>query len=124
MNMKTIRALFFVIVTLLAGHAIGLLTVRLLAGEKPRCAVSTSSSVAIDASLVDRLEFRMSLDRVIEILGDPEGIIEKRRTPSNDNAEKKRLCYTLTDGSHYVVIINRHDELVAGGVTAPVIANR
>ncbi len=123
MNKKTVKLIACFGVAVIVGNILGLLSVKLTAGEKQYDS-TYSASAPVNAALVDRLEFRMSMDRIIEILGEPESIIEKRKTPSNDNAEKKRMCYTLTDGSQYVVIINRHDELVAGGITAPVIANR
>lgn len=106
--------LFFLFVTI--GVFLGITLFNSLHSiTSPKVHANLPSSIS--QSMIDELEFMMPESKIIDILGDPQEIISNEKKPTDDNGEAKRLCYSLSDGSQYAVIINRRGELMAGGMT-------
>lgn len=94
-----------------AGAVIGLILVIAL-GALFQSGVSTAVTPKADRHLLTHLKPHMSENEVVALLGKPDSVATGRSIV-DDPSPTKVLDYTFRDGSRWLVILNRHDQLAA-----------
>lgn len=77
-------------------------------------ACSSSHRRGVSPVLLGRIQYSMSEEAVVDLLGKPERVQSKRyRVGENEMA--RLLYYTLEDGRKWTIVINEKGELVGSG---------